>query len=49
MLMSLEPAFGALSGLFLLHEHLAVLQIVGIVCVIAAAGGATWRAASPVA
>ena len=49
VLMSLEPAFGALSGLFLLHEHLAVLQIVGVVCVIAAAGGATWRAASPVA
>jgi inner membrane transporter RhtA len=45
VLTSLEPAFGALSGLVLLHERLAVGQALGIAAVIAAAGGAAWSGA----
>ena len=40
--MSLEPAFGVLSGLFLLNEVLSELQMSGITLVIIAAGGAAW-------
>jgi threonine/homoserine efflux transporter RhtA len=40
--MSVEPAFGVMSGLFLLDERLAVLQMAGIAMVIVAAGGAAW-------
>jgi inner membrane transporter RhtA len=40
--MSLEPAFGVLSGLFILHERLAGTQISGVAVVIVAAAGATW-------
>ncbi len=42
VLTSLEPAFGALSGLVLLHERLAAIQALGIAAVITAAGGAAW-------
>ena len=42
---SLEPAFGALSGLVLLHERLAWPQVAGIAAVIAAAAGAAWSGA----
>lgn len=39
-LMSLEPAIAALAGLVLLHEHLSVLQWVGIAAVMLASAGA---------
>lgn len=42
VLTSLEPAFGALFGLVILHETLAPAQIAGIAAVIAAAAGAAW-------
>jgi inner membrane transporter RhtA len=45
VLTSLEPAFGALSGLVLLHERLAATQALGIAAVITAAGGAAWSSA----
>ena len=41
---SLEPGFGALSGLFLLHERMAPAQVTGLAAVIAAAAGAAWSA-----
>jgi len=40
--MSLEPGFGALSGLILLHERLAPAQLAGLMAVISAAAGAAW-------
>ncbi|VVO41617.1 threonine/homoserine exporter RhtA [Pseudomonas fluorescens] len=40
-LMSIEPAFGALSGLLFLHEHLSLAQWLAIACVILASVGAT--------
>ena len=42
VLMSLEPCFGVLSGLFLLNEALASAQVVGVVMVVTAAAGAAW-------
>jgi inner membrane transporter RhtA len=42
VLTSLEPAFGALAGLLLLHERLAPAQLAGICAVMAAAAGAAW-------
>jgi inner membrane transporter RhtA len=45
VLTSLEPAFGALSGLALLHERLAITQVAGIAAVITAAAGAAWSGA----
>lgn len=39
---SLEPAFGVLSGLFILNEALSTAQIVGVGIVICAAAGAAW-------
>lgn len=39
---SLEPAFGVLSGLVLLHERLRPAQLAGIVLVMGAAAGAAW-------
>jgi len=39
---SLEPAFGVLSGFFLVNQHLAAGQILGVAVVIVAAGGAAW-------
>lgn len=44
---SLEPAFGVLSGLVLLHEQLTLAQTAGIGLVIAAAAGAAWSSATP--
>ncbi|WLH70318.1 threonine/homoserine exporter RhtA [Pseudomonas sp. FP2309] len=40
-LMSIEPAFGALSGLFFLQEHLSLAQWLAITCIILASVGAT--------
>jgi inner membrane transporter RhtA len=50
VLMSVEPALGAVIGRILLHEKLALLQIVAIACVIAASAGSTLssRRAAPV-
>jgi len=42
VLTSLEPAFGALAGLILLHERLAPAQLTGVLAVMAAAAGAAW-------
>ena len=47
--MSLEPAFGVLSGLVLLNERLAAVQIGGVGMVIFAAAGAAWSSAEPAA
>lgn len=41
---SIEPAFGCLSGFFLLHERLALTQVAGVAAVITAAAGAAWSA-----
>jgi inner membrane transporter RhtA len=40
-LMSIEPAFGALSGLLFLHEYLSLAQWLAIACIILASIGAT--------
>ena len=40
-LMSIEPAFGALSGLLFLHEYLSLSQWMAIMCIILASVGAT--------
>ncbi|MOA47611.1 Threonine/homoserine exporter RhtA [compost metagenome] len=40
-LMSIEPAFGALSGLLFLGEHLTMLQWLAILCIILASVGCT--------
>ena len=48
MLMSLEPAIGALCGLLFLHERLSVLQWLAIVAIIVASGGAAMTSRSPV-
>lgn len=40
-LMSIEPAFGALSGLIFLQEHLSLAQWTAITCIILASVGAT--------
>jgi inner membrane transporter RhtA len=39
---SLEPSFGVVAGLVVLHERLAVGQLAGVAAVIAAATGAAW-------
>lgn len=39
VLMSMEPAVAALSGLVILHERLTVLQWVALACVVAASAG----------
>jgi len=40
ILMSLEPALGALAGYLILHDQLSLQQIIGIACVICAGTGA---------
>ncbi len=40
-LMSIEPSFGALSGLLFLHEYLSIAQWLAIACIISASVGAT--------
>ncbi|HEX4164039.1 MAG TPA: EamA family transporter [Bryobacteraceae bacterium] len=42
ILMSLEPAIGALSGLLLLRERLSSAQWTAVLLVMAASAGATW-------
>jgi inner membrane transporter RhtA len=42
---SLEPSFGVLAGLMLLHQQLTVVQTAGVAMVIAAATGAAWSSA----
>ncbi|MET0271461.1 MAG: EamA family transporter, partial [Phenylobacterium sp.] len=42
---SLEPAFGALAGLVLLHERLAAPQVLGVLAVMIAAAGSSWSSA----
>lgn len=44
ILMSLEPAIAALSGLLLLGERLTGAQWLAVTCVIAASTGVTWTA-----
>jgi inner membrane transporter RhtA len=43
--LSLEPAFGVLSGLLILNERLDGIQISGVAAVIIAAAGAAWSSA----
>ena len=45
VLMSLEPAMAALSGLLFLGQHLRVREWLAVVCVMVASIGATRRAA----
>lgn len=42
ILLSLEPAVAALMGFLVMHERLSVVQLLAIVCIIVASGGATW-------
>lgn len=42
---SVEPAFGAMSGVVLLHEHMALAQVCGVAAVITAAAGSAWSSA----
>ena len=46
VLMSLEPALGAVSGFVLLGERLTLAQIGGVAAVVVAAAGATWASAA---
>lgn len=48
MLMSLEPAIGALCGLLFLHERLSVLQWLAIAAIIVASAGAAMTSRAPV-
>lgn len=43
ILMSLEPAFATVSGFLFLNEKLRFLQVVGIICVVAASVGITYQ------
>lgn len=47
VLMSLEPAMAALSGLVFLGQHLHPLEWVAVGCVMLASVGATWTSATP--
>jgi inner membrane transporter RhtA len=40
ILMSVEPAIGAVAGFIVLHQPMGVLQITGMVLVVAASVGA---------
>jgi inner membrane transporter RhtA len=46
VLTSLEPAWGVLSGLILLGERLALLQVAGVAMVMSAAAGAAWSSSA---
>jgi inner membrane transporter RhtA len=48
MLMSLEPAIGALCGLLFLHERLSLLQWLAIAAIILASAGAAMTSRPPV-
>ncbi|SDF78117.1 EamA family transporter [Chitinophaga filiformis] len=47
ILMSLHPAFAALSGLLFLQEHLSILQWASVACVITASAGVTYFSKKP--
>jgi inner membrane transporter RhtA len=47
ILLSLEPAVAALAGLFVLDQHLAALQLLGMACVVAASGLVMGRSSGP--
>lgn len=47
MLMSLEPAIGALSGLLFLHEQLTTRQWLAIAAIIVASAGSTLTSSTP--
>jgi inner membrane transporter RhtA len=47
ILLSLEPAVAALAGLFVLDQHLAALQLLGMACVVAASGLVMGRGSGP--
>lgn len=41
VLLSLEPAFGAIAGAIVLHEFLTIQQIIAIICIVSASMGCT--------
>lgn len=41
ILLSLEPAFGAVAAYLLLHEQISAIQCLAIVCVMSASMGST--------
>jgi inner membrane transporter RhtA len=47
ILLSLEPAVAALAGLFVLDQHLAALQLLGMACVVTASGLVMGRSSGP--
>jgi inner membrane transporter RhtA len=44
MLLSMEPAVGAMAGWIILSEQLSLLQLLAVACVISAAMGSAWVA-----
>lgn len=44
VLLSLEPAFGAIAGAIILHEMLTVKQVLAIICIVLASMGCTMTA-----
>lgn len=44
VLLSLEPAFGAIAGAIMLHEFLSTQQIIAIICIVSASMGCTLTA-----
>lgn len=48
VMLSLEPAAGALAGLFILHEHLALTQWVAIAAIVGASAGTILTTPAPV-
>ncbi len=44
VLLSLEPAFGAIAGAIVLHEFLSIQQIIAIICIVSASMGCTLTA-----
>ncbi len=44
VLLSLEPAFGAIAGAIILHEMLSLRQVLAIVCIVIASMGCTLTA-----
>lgn len=40
VMLSVEPAIGAIAGLFVLSEHLSLQQWAAIACIVAASAGA---------
>jgi len=48
ILMSLEPAVAALSGLVFLHEYLSLNEWIAVALIVIASAGATMKAKNPV-